>query len=115
MKPLYWTRILIPYQPPQIVIQDSTDDRFIFAFSLLFGICGNKLLFFSSTLWEKLEEIAPDSWDDFADLFSRQVVAAKPVKPKTESKPAKQQTVKSTHFFIRVRRYFSFKELFPIN
>ena len=66
------------------------------------------LYFFFSTLWEKLEEIAPDSWDDFADLFSRQVVAAKPVKPKTESKPAKQQTVKSTHFFIRVRRYFSF-------
>ena len=73
------------------------------------------LYFVCSTLWEKLEEIAPDSWDDFADLFSRQVVAAKPVKPKTESKPAKQQTVKSTHFFIRVRRYFSFQELFPIN
>jgi hypothetical protein len=42
-----------------------------------------------------LEEIAPESWDDFSDLFSRQVVVAKPVKPKTESKPVKQQTVKS--------------------
>lgn len=50
---------------------------------------------FSSTLWDKLEEIAPESWDDFSDLFSRQVVVAKPVKPKTESKPVKQQTVKS--------------------
>jgi hypothetical protein len=42
-----------------------------------------------------LEEIAPESWDDFSDLFSRQVVVAKPVKPKAESKPVKQQTVKS--------------------
>ncbi len=49
----------------------------------------------SSTLWDKLEEIAPESWDDFSDLFSRQVVVAKPVKPKAESKPMKQQTVKS--------------------
>lgn len=58
------------------------------------------IFFCSASLWEKLEEIAPDSWDDFADLFSRQVVAAKPVKPKTESKPVKQQTVKSTHNFV---------------
>lgn len=50
---------------------------------------------FSHNLWKDLEEVAPDSWDDFADLFSRQVVAAKPVKPKTENKPVKQQTVKS--------------------
>lgn len=56
------------------------------------------LFFFSSTsLWDKLEEIAPDSWDDFTDLFSRQVVVAKPVKPKVENKPVKQQTVKSMY------------------
>lgn len=54
---------------------------------------------FSGTLWDKLEEIEPESWDEFTDLFSRQVVAAKPVKPKAESKPVKQQTVKSNHFF----------------
>lgn len=45
-------------------------------------------------LWEKLEEIPPENWDDFSDLFSRAPVAAKPVKAKTE-KSTKQQTVKS--------------------
>ncbi|XP_032792017.2 formin-2 isoform X2 [Daphnia magna] len=75
MKPLYWTRILIPFQPPQAVAISSVSD-------------GNK------SLWDGLEEIAPDNWDDFSDLFSRQVVVAKPVKPKAETKPVKQQTVK---------------------
>ena len=51
--------------------------------------------FLSKNLWEKLEEVTPESWDEFSDLFSRQVVAAKPVKPKSESKPVKQQAVKS--------------------
>ena len=46
-------------------------------------------------LWEKLEEITPESWDEFSDLFSRQVIAAKPLKPKTENRPVKQQTIKS--------------------
>lgn len=49
-------------------------------------------------LWEKLEEIPPENWDDFSDLFSRAPVAAKPVKAKTE-KSTKQQTVKSNLFF----------------
>lgn len=52
------------------------------------------ILFCDRNLWEKLEEIPPDSWDEFSDLFSRAPVAAKPVKAKTE-KTAKQQTVKS--------------------
>lgn len=56
-------------------------------------------LFHSENLWGKLEEVTPENWDDFSDLFSRQVVAAKPVKPKAESKPLKQQPIKSKNWF----------------
>jgi len=73
MKPLYWTRILIPYQPPQLEPESLKSEE---------------------NLWDKLEEITPDSWDEFSDLFSRHVVAAKPQKPKTENRPVKQQIIK---------------------
>lgn len=48
-------------------------------------------------LWEKLEEVEPESWDEFTELFSRQVVASKPLKPRPENKPAKQQAIKSNN------------------
>lgn len=98
MKPLYWTRILVPYQPPQpIATPDTSANKYVLFLVHTLVLVSNLNFsnYLSSTLWDKLEEIAPDSWDDFADLFSRQVVAAKPVKPKAESKPVKQQTIKS--------------------
>jgi len=59
-------------------------------------------------LWEKLEEITPDSWDEFSDLFSRHVVAAKPQKPKAENRPIKQQTIKSK---LQIINWFNLKKL----
>jgi len=44
-------------------------------------------------LWEKLEELPVENWDDFTTLFSRQVVEKKVVK-KVEDKPVKQQSIK---------------------
>jgi hypothetical protein len=69
-------------------LEKSSFLNFIFKFSFL--------LIYSGTLWDKLEEVLPDSWDEFSDLFSRQPVQTKAIKPKTESnKPVKQQAIKS--------------------
>lgn len=76
MKPLYWTRIQIPVVVQQPASPTKDPDP-------------------AENLWEKLEEIVPDSWDEFSDLFSRQVVPTKAVKPKAQgNKPAKQQAIK---------------------
>ena len=72
--------------------------------------------FLRTNLWEKLEEIAPDNWDEFSELFSRQIVVAKPVKPKSENKPAKQQTVKSWCIFniFAFYDFYSKSVVFPL-
>lgn len=93
MKPLYWTRILISLQPAQQLLQDSADLEYYlnrFEFLNYFD-----RFYCRVNLWEKLEEVAPESWDEFTELFSRQVVTAKPLKQKPENKRAKQQAIKS--------------------
>jgi hypothetical protein len=37
----------------------------------------------STVLWNKLEEVDLESWDDFSELFTRHVVFGKPVKKQT--------------------------------
>ncbi|XP_049835030.1 formin-like [Schistocerca gregaria] len=66
MKPLYWTRIVVP-------ATESVKQQ--------------------TALWEDLEEAKIEDIDEFANLFSRQVTERKPVKKK-EEKPTKQQAAK---------------------
>lgn len=61
MKPLYWTRIIVPQN-------DATD-----------GVA-------EKPLWVEIEEIPLDNLTKFTDLFSRQIVARKPTMKKVESK-----------------------------
>lgn len=63
MKPLYWTRIIIPNVEPAV---ESTKDTST-----------------EKPLWLTLEE-AKVNMQEFANLFSRQVVTRKPVKKKVE-------------------------------
>ncbi|XP_061380835.1 formin-2 isoform X1 [Danaus plexippus] len=72
MKPLYWTRILAPPIPPSCQGDPETS--------------GFK------PLWLEIEEAKLDNIDEFANLFSRQVVKA-PVKKKVEVK-SKIQPIK---------------------
>lgn len=71
MKPLYWTRIQVPAQQQPEKAPEKIKDH--------------------KTLWECLEETAPSDWDEFANLFSRQVQEKKPAaKTKTDQKKAKE-------------------------
>ncbi|CAL8124173.1 unnamed protein product [Orchesella dallaii] len=76
MKPLYWTRIQIrlPAQQPVPKPETETTD-------------GPK----KEKLWEKLEEIQVESWEDFTELFGRQVVERK--LKKTEEQEVKVQKI----------------------
>lgn len=71
MKPLYWTRILATPKPPTIHGDSEAGVK---------------------PLWLEIEETKLDNIDEFADLFSRQVIKA-PVKKKVEVK-TKIQPVK---------------------
>lgn len=63
MKPLYWTRIIVPH--PQA---DTTDDT-------------------TTPLWSQIDEIPLENLTDFKNLFSRQVVTRKPTTKRIETKP----------------------------
>lgn len=63
MKPLYWTRILVP--STQIVDTEPTNEK---------------------ALWANLEEIVLENLTEFTDLFSRQVITKKPTKKKVVNK-----------------------------
>lgn len=73
MKPLYWTRIVIPTAQEKEECEPEIDT--------------------SKPLWLSLEEAQIENLTEFADLFSRQVVARKPTKKKVEEK-SKMQAVK---------------------
>jgi hypothetical protein len=45
-----------------------------------------------SKLWEKIEELPVASWDDFTDLFGRQVIEKKEPKVKVDEKPVTAKT-----------------------
>lgn len=76
MKPLYWTRIVVPVTVSTIVQPDISSSS-----------VGNGT---PPPLWEQLEEAKIEDMDAFTSLFSRQVIERKPTKKKTE-KPSKQQ------------------------
>ncbi|GLH11041.1 Protein diaphanous [Gryllus bimaculatus] len=80
MKPLYWTRIIVPVNapppaPPQqeVEVQPSTSP--------------------DDLLWDKLAEAQIDDMGEFHALFSRQVIERVPTKKKQE-RQSKQQAVK---------------------
>ncbi|CAK9830261.1 Protein cappuccino [Anthophora retusa] len=78
MKPLYWTRILVPVVPTEHGSIDASDST------------GQQV-----PLWAELEEETNLDMKEFAGLFSRQVTARKPVKKADEaSKPSKLQPAK---------------------
>ncbi|CAG7729368.1 unnamed protein product [Allacma fusca] len=86
MKPLYWTRIQCqatvvpsPHTSPEEEVKDSTDEP--------------NVKVKKSRLWETLEELDVQNWDDFTTLFSRQVMQKKP-KQVVEEKPVKVQSMK---------------------
>lgn len=62
MKPLYWTRIVIPQA-------DTTDGAA------------------EKPLWAEIDEIPLENLCKFTDLFSRQIVARKQTMKKVETKP----------------------------
>lgn len=77
MKPLYWTRILVPAVPTERGSADATDPAV------------------QAPLWAELEEVKDLDMKEFAGLFSHQVTARKPVKkPDQASKPSKAQPAK---------------------
>lgn len=77
MKPLYWTRILVP------------------AISTKHGSVDASNSAAQIPLWAELEEEKNLDMKEFADLFSRQMVTRKPVKKADEtSKPSKIQPAK---------------------
>lgn len=65
MKPLYWTRILVPNTQQHQETDNETD---------------------YTPLWADLNEIDLDNMTEFTDLFSRQVIKKKPTKKKIEIK-----------------------------
>lgn len=77
MKPLYWTRILVPVVPTERGSVDASESAV------------------QIPLWAELEEEKNLDMKEFAGLFSRQVTARKPVKKADEaSKPSKIQPAK---------------------
>lgn len=62
MKPLYWTRIIVPQND---AMEESVE----------------------KPLWAEIDEVPLDTLPNFTDLFSRQVVARKPTMKKVETKP----------------------------
>lgn len=62
MKPLYWTRIIVP----NATTPESPT---------------------AVPLWSQIEEIQLENISEFTDLFSRQVLTRKPTKKKIEIKP----------------------------
>lgn len=62
MKPLYWTRIIVPQTD---ALEGSIE----------------------KPLWAEIDEVPLDTLPNFTDLFSRQVVARKPTMKKVETKP----------------------------
>ncbi|XP_043251094.1 formin-2-like isoform X1 [Colletes gigas] len=77
MKPLYWTRLLVPVVPTEHGSVDSSDSPV------------------QVPLWLELEEEKNLDMKEFAGLFSRQVTARKPVKKADDSsKPSKVQPAK---------------------
>nr|CAD7594706.1 unnamed protein product [Timema genevievae] len=78
MKPLYWTRIIVPSiaPPPPVEISEESAHKPE-----------------DGAIWEKLEEAKIEDLKEFEELFSRQVVERKATKKK-EEKPSKTQAVK---------------------
>nr|CAD7257648.1 unnamed protein product [Timema shepardi] len=78
MKPLYWTRIIVPStaSPPPVEISEESAHKPE-----------------DGAIWEKLEEAKIEDLKEFEELFSRQVVERKATKKK-EEKPSKIQAVK---------------------
>nr|CAD7443631.1 unnamed protein product [Timema bartmani] len=78
MKPLYWTRIIVPSTapPPPVEISEESVHKPE-----------------DGAIWEKLEEAKIEDLKEFEELFSRQVVERKATKKK-EEKPSKTQAVK---------------------
>ncbi|PSN51207.1 hypothetical protein C0J52_13663 [Blattella germanica] len=72
MKPLYWTRIIVP--PTGVPTYSPASPA-------------------PGVLWDKLEEAEIEDIKEFSELFSRQVVERKPTKKK-EEKPSKVQAMK---------------------
>ncbi|XP_076320749.1 uncharacterized protein LOC143230676 isoform X3 [Tachypleus tridentatus] len=70
MKPLYWTRIQVSIQDPELA--DSRNQK--------------------SCFWEILEEIGLENWDEFTALFSRQV-REKKTSTKTKNLKTKSKQV----------------------
>ncbi|XP_015436894.1 PREDICTED: formin-2-like isoform X2 [Dufourea novaeangliae] len=77
MKPLYWTRLLVPAVPTERGSVDVLDSPA------------------QGPVWAELEEETNLDMKEFAGLFSRQVTERKPVKKADDStKPSKVQTAK---------------------
>ena len=85
MKPLYWTRIVVPVTVSTTVVPETSNTS---------ASTGTP-----PPLWEKLEEAKIEDMDAFTSLFSRQVIERKPTKKKTE-KPSKQQVNFALTLFV---------------
>src|SRR5690348_8354087 len=89
MKPLYWTRIQIK-TPATSLVPQTEDPKFSIERT------NDKEHQTEAKLWEKLDEVSVPNFDDFAQLFSKQVVEKKEDSEKSDEikklKP-KQQAV----------------------
>ncbi|KAK6642133.1 hypothetical protein RUM44_013856 [Polyplax serrata] len=75
MKPLYWSRIIVPVNQPIKDLCTHGDET-------------------PSPLWEKLEEAKIEDYSEFNELFSRQIITRKPTKKKNSQDQSKQQAAK---------------------
>lgn len=102
MKPLYWTRILVPVVPTERGGSTDVTDSPVHVSVISFPGWGMKrgrillLVVSQIPLWAELEEEKNLDMKEFAGLFSRQVTASrKPVKRTDEAtKPSKVQPAK---------------------
>jgi formin 2 len=82
MKPLYWTRIIVPLPPSAAPAEDEVDSPAVAEPDVKSHL----------QLWQEIDVTSIDNLDEFTELFSRQGVVPKP-KEKTE-KPVKVQSLK---------------------
>lgn len=101
MKPLYWTRILaLPTQdqpeiesPKSDLSPTTSKPLWLVIFLRHVFLIYVHLLLYVFVKIQEIEEAKLDNINEFADLFSRQVVTRKPTKKKVE-KPTKTQAAK---------------------
>lgn len=103
MKPLYWTRIIALSEINSVPTTDPISSKkplWLVSVDIFNSQCINIYMYFifmnkiDKKLKQEIEETKLENINEFADLFSRQVITRKPTKKKVDDKPSKIQAAK---------------------